>query len=118
MVTKSPYMSDSEHDSWVSNNLTVSYCGFTIKPKRDFGTGFWDSKHRCMIQAGWVVTAHGCNPVPGGLWAHNLEGASNLIDCMIASGYRAGEDFKSMVKLEGDPDMFHALVRISKYKAA
>lgn len=96
-----PYMSDGEMDSWI-NRDKIQYAGFDIVAKLDFGQyGYWDSKHRCNINAGWVVVENGCNALPGATWAKTQEQAIGLISVFLA--------------VDRDPDKFWHMVHAIKF---
>jgi hypothetical protein len=82
--TKAARMTDAEYDQWASGGYTAEYAGFTIKPKLDFGSGFWDAPTRRHVKEGWVIVKGGCNAMPGATWAHNLAEAHQMIDAFMA----------------------------------
>lgn len=63
----------------------IDYQGFTIEPKRDFGsTGFLVDGR--FIKIGYVVVKNGCNAMPGAVWFRSIEDAKGAIDVWIETG--------------------------------
>lgn len=83
--TKAARMTDAEYEQWERGD-TTEYAGFYVKPKRDFGSGFWDSKTQRHVKEGWVIVKDSCNAMPGATWAHTKAEASQMIDVFMAVG--------------------------------
>lgn len=69
----------------------MSYAGFEIWPKRDFGpSGYWiDGK---TVTSGFVVCPEGqriVNAMPGATWFQTVEDAEQGIDVFLAAGQDA-----------------------------
>lgn len=82
--TKAARMTDEEYALWAGDGYKAEYAGFWIKPKKDFGSGFWDAPTRRHVKEGWVICKDGCNAMPGATWAHNLAEAHQMIDAFMA----------------------------------
>jgi hypothetical protein len=86
-MANNPYMSNEELRHWEAEDMTTSLGDFTIKAKKDFGQyGYYDSKTRTNINAGWVIVKDHCNIMPGATWARTQDEALHMINCFIAVG--------------------------------
>ena len=74
----------------------AEYRGYSIKPKKDFGTqgflieGKW-------VKKGYVVVKDGCNAMPGATWFRTVAEAEEAIDVLIA--------------VDGDAELFWELLQ-------
>jgi hypothetical protein len=106
--TKAARMTDAEYDQWASGGYSAEYAGYRIKPKQDFGSGFWDAPTRRHVKEGWVIVKDGCNAMPGATWAHNLAEAHQMIDVLEAVG-GDGQKFWHLLRainaVEPEPDV-------------
>lgn len=60
------------------------YRGFTIEPKRDFGsTGFLINGQ--YVKTGYVAVRDFCNPMPGATWFLTIDEAKKGIDIFLAA---------------------------------
>ena len=70
-------------------NRVVTYRGFKIKPKLDFGQYPYRS-HGNVISTGWVVIdQNGCLALPAAAWDSSILEARASIDLWIESGFDA-----------------------------
>lgn len=76
----------------MQTETTLSYCGYTIKPKRDFGKyGF--TINGKQVKEGWVVTdGRQWNVMPGATWFQTIESARQAIAALELSKKIAPED--------------------------
>lgn len=85
MTDLTPQLCAKDFAAWKRGD-TATFCGFTIQPKRDFGTDRSQVQPGCDQPHGWVVIKNGCLATPGGCWAHSMDGAKRLVDAMVAAG--------------------------------
>lgn len=93
---------------------TEVYRGFTIQPKRDFGSTpyFLDGRN---VWHGWnVVSQDGCNALPGATWGRTIADARRLADCLLLAGGTAERGDAGMKG--GSCDRFWSLVDASAKK--
>jgi len=76
-------------------NRVVSYRGFTIKPKLDFGQYPYRG-HGNVISTGWVVIKDGCLALPGATWSSSILEARACIDIWIEAGFNAEKYWELM----------------------
>jgi hypothetical protein len=82
----SPYFNDEDQDVWVGR-LAKCIGEYTIEPKRDFGSkGYYDSKTRSNLQAGFIVTKNGALALPGAGWTKTVDEAEQAINILMAVG--------------------------------
>ena len=75
-------------------NISIEYRGFTIQPKRDFGSYPYQNVN--VYRKGYVCVKDYTNPMAGATWSHTVTGAKIMIDCHIEA--------------EGDGDKFWELM--------
>lgn len=74
---------DADREAWERGD-TMSYAGYKIVPKRDFGNSHY-LINGVKVTHGWVVTDGVCNVIPGATWARTKEQACHLIDVYLAA---------------------------------
>lgn len=76
-------------------NRVVTYRGFTIKPKLDFGS-YPHRNHGNVISTGWVVIKDGCLALPGATWSESILSARASIDIWIEANFNAEKYWELM----------------------
>lgn len=92
-----PDMGPEELAAYIGGKA-FEYRGYTISPKRDFGSrGFWCSRFKVLINAGWIVGKGFGNALPGATWAKTIAEAERLIDIFIEAEFN-GPTFWALVR--------------------
>lgn len=76
---------------------TISYRGYIIEPKRDFGPYGYRGDGGHVIRVGFLAVKDGCNATPGAGWYTSIAQARRGIDALIAA--------------QGDAQRFYAIFR-------